>query len=52
MARPHYVAIKSLGKLRSYFKIIHQCTCICGCESSSLVNGKHVRQNGMGLLVS
>ena len=34
MAMLHYVAIKSLGKLRSYFKIIHQCTCICGCEIS------------------
>ena len=28
------VAIKSLGKLRLYFEIIHQCTCICGCEIS------------------
>ena len=34
MAGLHYVAIKSLGKLRSFFKIIHQCTCICGCEIS------------------
>ena len=51
MAGLHYVAIKSLGKLRSYFEIIHQCTCICGCEiSSELANGKHVRQYGMCLL--
>ena len=28
------VAIKSLGKLRVYFKIIYKCTCICGCEIS------------------
>ena len=34
MAGLYYVAIKSLGKLPLYFKIIHQCTCICGCEIS------------------
>jgi len=34
MAGLYYVAIKSLGKLRLYFKIIHQCTYICGCEIS------------------
>ena len=34
MAGLYYVAIKSLGKLRLYFKIIHQRTYICGCEIS------------------
>ena len=36
MAGFHYVAIKSLSQVCKllYFKIIHQCTCICGCEIS------------------